>query len=190
MSTAEVFRRVTSALDQAGISHMLTGSFAGAYYGAQRATQDIDLVIEATAGQLRTFVQSLPRDEYYAELDAALEAHERESLFNIIDLKTGWKVDLIIRKSRAFSREEFRRRLPVNLEGSHLYAASAEDVVIAKLEWSKLGQSKRQIQDVAAILRMRGESLDHSYLDKWIRELHLEEQWDDARHSATEDEAS
>jgi hypothetical protein len=134
-------------------------------------------------------VESLPRAEYYADLGAALEAHKRESLFNIIDLKTGWKVDLIIRESRNFSREEFRRRLPVNLEGSRLFAATAEDVVIAKLEWSKLAQSKRQIEDVAAILRVRQGSLDHSYLDKWIRELGLEEQWDDARHSATGDEA-
>jgi hypothetical protein len=26
----------------------------------------------------------------------------------VIDLATGWKIDLIIRKSRAFSQEEFR----------------------------------------------------------------------------------
>ena len=188
MNPAAVFRRLTSALDEAGISHMLTGSFAGAYYGAQRATQDIDLVIEASDVQLRTFVQSLPHDEYYADVEAALEAHKQESLFNIIDLKTGWKVDLIIRKSRAFSREEFRRRREVNIEGLRLFAASAEDVVISKLEWSKRAQSRRQIEDVAAILRARGETLDTLYLDKWVRELYLQEQWDDARHSATGEE--
>jgi hypothetical protein len=76
-------------------------------------------------------------------LDAALEAHTRP-LFNVIDLATGWKIDLIIRKSRAFSQEEFGRRQLVSVQGLPLYVASAEDVVIAKLEWSKLAQSQRR----------------------------------------------
>jgi hypothetical protein len=96
---------------------MLTGSFASAYYGSPRSTQDIDLVIVATPEQLRTFVQSLPRSEYYADIDAALEAHKNESMFNVIDMQSGWKIDLIIRKSRAFSQEEFSRRQRVAQRG-------------------------------------------------------------------------
>jgi hypothetical protein len=184
MSAPEVFRRITSALDQAGITYMLTGSFASAYYGALRSTQDIDLIIEATPVQLRAFVQGLPSTEYYVDLDAALKAHDRQSLFNLIDLATGWKIDLITRKFRAFSQEEFGRRRPVKLLGLSVFVASAEDVVISKLEWSKLAQSQRQIEDVAAILRMRWEALDMSYLEKWIRELGLEEAWSDARRAA------
>jgi hypothetical protein len=105
-------------------------------------------------------------------------------LFNVIDMKSGWKIDLIFRKSRSFSREEFSRRRLIDLQGSPFCLASVEDVIIAKLEWSKLAKSKRQIQDVAAILRIRRESLDRSYLDKWIRELDLENEWDDAWREA------
>jgi len=46
MSIAEVFRRITTAFEQAGIRYMLTGSFAGAHYGVPRSTQDIDFVVE------------------------------------------------------------------------------------------------------------------------------------------------
>ena len=42
MSIQDVLQRITSALDQAGIAYMLSGSFASAYYGAARSTQDID----------------------------------------------------------------------------------------------------------------------------------------------------
>jgi hypothetical protein len=42
MSVPEAFQRITAALDQAGIPYMLSGSFASAYYGAPRSTQDID----------------------------------------------------------------------------------------------------------------------------------------------------
>ena len=93
MSVPEVFRRITAALEQAGIGYMVTGSFASAHYGVPRSTQDIDLVIEAIPEQLRAFFGFLPNSEYYADLDTALKAHQRQSMFNVIDLATGWKVD-------------------------------------------------------------------------------------------------
>ena len=142
---------------------MLTGSFASVFYGSPRSTQDIDLVISATKNQLRQFVATLPNGEYYSDLGAVLEAHRHESMFNIIDMRTNWKIDMIVRKSRAFSREEFGRRQPVSLEGVPLFVASAEDVILSKLEWSKLAQSQRQIEDAAGILKIRTDSLDRSY---------------------------
>jgi hypothetical protein len=184
MSVADVLHRIAAALDQASIPYMLTGSFASAYYGAPRTTQDIDIVVAPTTDQLRTLVQLLGGDEYYVDLGAALEAQQRQSLFNVVDRVTGWKIDFIIRKSRAFSEEEFRRRAPFDLHGSLLFVASAEDVVISKLEWAKLAQSARQIEDVAAILRMRWDSLDHIYLEKWISELGLAKEWNGARSAA------
>jgi hypothetical protein len=184
MTISQVLQRITGLLDQNSIAYMLTGSFASAYYGIPRSTQDVDIVIEATRAQLRAFQQSLPPDQYYSELTAALQAHQAASMFNVIDLSTGWKIDFIFRKSRPFSREEFRRRLRVNLQGVSLFVASAEDIVIAKLEWSKLAQSLRQIDDVTAILRIRLEALDGSYIQKWTSELHLEAEWDKARRAA------
>ena len=62
MSIQDVLQRITSALDQAGITYMLTGSFASAYYGAARSTQDIDFVIQANSEQLRSFIEALPEN--------------------------------------------------------------------------------------------------------------------------------
>ena len=162
---------------------MLTGSFASVFYGSPRSTQDIDIVIAVTPSQLRAFVEGLPEKEYYVEADAALGALKRESLFNIVDLKTSWKIDMIIRKSRAFSQEEFGRRRLSDIEGVPLHVASAEDIILAKLEWAKLGQSQRQIDDAAGILKLVGDSLDRSYL-KWVRELDLAQQWSAAKRAA------
>ena len=36
MSWPEVLRRITTALDSAGIAYVLTGSFASVYYGSPR----------------------------------------------------------------------------------------------------------------------------------------------------------
>jgi hypothetical protein len=184
MSSTEVLQRVTVALGSAGIPYMLTGSFASSFYGSLRSTQDIDFVIEASAAQLQDFAGQLLRNEYYVDIDAALEALNRESLFNLIDLKTGWKIDLIIRKSRAFSQEEFRRRQQVDLGGITLFVATAEDIILAKLEWAKLGESQRQIDDAAGILKLQGDSLDRSYLEKWVPDLGLAQQWSNAQRIA------
>jgi hypothetical protein len=59
--------------------------------------------------------------------------------------------------------------------------ASAEDVVIAKLEWSKLAQSQRQLEDAATVLRLRWEALNRPYLEKWISELDLKQEWNHAK---------
>ncbi len=180
MSIQAVFQRITSALDQAGIPYMLSGSFASAYYGAARSTQDVDIVIHVSSEQLRSFLSALPKTEYYAELDSALEGHRRQSMFNVIDMASGWKIDFIIRKSRPYSLEEFGRRQQVTLHGVPLFMTTAEDAVISKLEWAKLGQSQRQTEDVAAILRVRWKALDRAYLQKWIGELGLQTAWNDA----------
>jgi hypothetical protein len=184
MIVPEALQRIAGELNRAEIPYMLTGSFASVFYGSPRSTQDIDIVIGVNATQLRVFLDSLSGGEYYLESETALEALRRESLFNIIDLKTSWKIDIIIRKSRAFSREEFSRRRHVDMEGVSLFVASAEDMIVAKLEWAKLGESQRQIEDAAGILKMRGDSLDYPYLDKWVRELGLAEQWKHAQRIA------
>ena len=173
MSVPDVLQRITGAFDRAGVAYMLTGSFASVYYGSPRSTQDIDFVIAATPAQLQAFIQGLPPTEYYVDADAALDAQKRQSMFNVIDMKTGWKIDLIILKARAFSQEEFSRRRRLSLEGTSLFIASVEDVILAKLEWSKLAQSRRQIEDAAGILKLRAASLDFQYLDKWLNNLEL-----------------
>jgi hypothetical protein len=181
VTTEDVFQRIVDALGQAGIPYMLTGSFASSYHGVPRATQDIDFVIAPTESQLRHLVRLLPDTEYYLSQDAALEALAREGQFNVIDFATGWKIDLIIRKSRAFSRTEFERRLAVDLFGVPLFIASAEDVLVAKLEWAKAGESARQLEDCANILRARWGDLDRPYLEHWVTQLGLVEQWEHAK---------
>ena len=182
MSVADLLRLVVRAMEGARIPFMLTGSLAAAYHGAGRATMDVDLVISAARDQLLALVASLTDADLYASADAALQALDGESMFNVVDPTTGWRADLIVRKSRPFSRSEFERRLPAEFEGIRLWVATLEDTIIAKLEWAKHGGSARQLEDVAALLRVAADRMDRSYLDRWIAELGLEEQWRAARN--------
>jgi len=184
MTAADLFGRMVARLEEAGIPYMLTGSFASAYHGRPRATQGIDFVIAASPDQIRTLIRGLPPAEYYADEAAALDAHRQESQFNVIDLATGWKIALICRESRPFSSTEFDRRVRANLEGLSLYIATAEDVLLAKLEWAKLGGSQRQIEDVAGLLEVRGSELDLAYVQRWVAALGLTIEWAAAQRGA------
>jgi hypothetical protein len=177
----QVIQRITSLLEGAEVPYMLTGSFASGFYGSPRASQDIDIVIAPKLGTLKRFLKLLPEDKYYFDLDAALDAYGAEALFNVVDFETGWKVDLIVRKSRPFSLAEFDRKTRAEFAGAPIFVASAEDVLISKLEWAKLSESERQLEDAAGILRMQGQALDITYVEGWVRELGLETQWEAAK---------
>jgi hypothetical protein len=181
LTLAEFLQRVISILEEAEISYMLTGSLAAAYYAVPRATQDIDLVVEVSPEQLRHLTDLISSAGFYVSLAAAKEAADQEGQFNAIDPQSGWKVDFIIRKSRAFSRSEFERRIPTTALGLDLTMVTREDLVVAKIEWAKKGASDLQIRDVRAILGSAGPEFDWDYVDRWVSELGLEEQWDALR---------
>ncbi len=84
--------------------------------------------------------------------DTSAEVFAQRSMFNVIDTNYGWKVDLILKRTRPFSQVEFDRRVTIEYQA-------------------------RQIGDVAALLRVQGDTLDRSYLDHWVSELGLRAQF-------------
>jgi hypothetical protein len=171
VSLPDLLREVVGALDETGIPHMLVGSFASSAHGAPRATQDVDIVIDPISQSLERFVKAFDPDRIYVDPSAAERAFLDRDQFNLIDMTTSWKVDLIIRKERPFSRNEFERRVRSTLLGVDVYQATAEDTVLAKLEWAAMGGSDRQVADAATVLAVGGDRLDQVYLDHWAAEL-------------------
>jgi len=185
MDPETVVRDLAATLDGVGIPYMLTGSLASSFHGMPRSTRDIDLVVDPEPGQLESLFAKLPDESYYADLTMALAALAQRSQFNVVDYRSGWKIDVIIRKNRPFSRTEFGRRTAVEFGGGTLVVASAEDVLLAKLEWGKAGGgSERQLEDAAGILVGQGQDLDEDYLEKWAAELDVRDELRAAREIA------
>lgn len=175
MSQPDFLAQVLSRLEVAHIPYMVVGSLGSTHYGEPRSTNDVDIVIDPSGEALTQFLASFG-SEFYVSTEAALDAFQRRSMFNIIDLKMSWKADLIFRKDSAFDREEFNRRRQANMYGQPVWLLSPEDSILSKLAWAKLGASERQVRDARGVAAMLWASLDQNYLRKWAGELGVSEQ--------------
>lgn len=188
MSEVEsVLRRIAAALKAANVDFMIAGSFASSMHGMPRTTNDLDVVIDVAPATLEALLRQFPAADYYVDADAARDALRRRSQFNVIDMATGWKVDLIVRRARRFSAEEFERRVPAELLGVSVFVATAEDTIIAKLEWAKMSGSEKQLRDVRGILDVRGPSLDVAYIERWVTDLGLTDSFQAAKRLMASD---
>jgi hypothetical protein len=181
-SQGEFIRAMCAALEQAGIPYMIGGSVASSIHGPQRSTNDVDIIIAPTPAQLDQFLAAV--SEYYVSRPAALAAFQRRSMFNVIDAPSGHKADLVFLKERSFSATELSRRSRVGFAGQAIYVASPEDVILSKLEWSRMAESERQFQDAVSVALTKWQTLDFVYLEKWAKELDVVEGLNELRRQA------
>ena len=182
MTFGELLATVIGILDRVGIPYMVTGSLASSYHGEPRATRDVDIVIDPGPNNLAALVDTLAAAGFYVDRDTALDALVSRSQFNAIGPDAS-KVDFIIRSDRPFSIEEFGRRQPADLLGTAGFVTTAEDLVIAKLEWAAASDSDRQLRDVAGILAVT-KRLDVPYIERWAAALGVVETWRRVRDEA------
>ena len=155
---------IIKKLSEANIPYMICGSLGSSLYGEPRATNDIDIVVAVTLKRIKEFVGSFPEQDYYADLEMAEDAFRHQSMFNIIDLNSGWKADIIFLKDDEYSKAAFSRKNSTNLLGSNVQIISPEDSKLSKLDWSKKSESERQFRDALGVAIVQWENLDISYL--------------------------
>lgn len=176
---------VVGRLEELGISYHLAGSYASSIHGIPRQTQDIDLVVDLDDASVTALLDRLPAD-YYRDLESAREAVRRRTSFNLVHLASGVKLDLFVVGAEPYDREELSRSREVRLPSAPdcpLRVKSAEDTILRKLQWFRMGgeTSDRQWGDVLGVVRSQGQALDFEYLERWAKALGLEDLLERAR---------
>ncbi len=163
--------QVIEALDALQIPYLIGGSFASAVHGVPRATMDADIVAELQPGQVEAFA-GLMGDAFYLDVATMRQAVQQRSSFKLIHLSTMFNVDIFVFKGRPYDYAQMAHRTPQVLDpGVHrpVYTASAEDTILTKLDWYRLGGeiSERQWRDVLSVIKTQGDRLDMDYLRQW-----------------------
>lgn len=170
---------VTDTFEALGVPYFIGGSLASIFHGLIRTTNDADIVASLAPEHVDAFVAAL-EGRFYVDAEPIRDAIRRRTSFNLIHLDTSFKVDVYVSRGRPFDRSRFARRLRETIttspEGS-ADIASAEDALLAKLEWYRLGGevSERQWRDVLGIIKTQEVRLDREYLTRWAEELNVQD---------------
>jgi hypothetical protein len=148
---------------------------ASALHGVARAPLDTDLVADLRPEQTKKLSTALEQS-FYVEEEMIRHALQQKGRFNIIHQETMFKVDVFVLKGRPFDQIQLARRVAqvVSAEPERTaYVCTPEDIILAKLEWYRIGGevSERQWRDVLGVMRVQGEKLDVNYMREWAGEL-------------------
>jgi hypothetical protein len=173
----EVLQQVVTKLEKLQINYFLVGSLASMYYSRPRFTNDIDLVLQIGPAQIKNFTLAFDFPDYYCPpFEVIQDEVLRRGAFNLIHKDSGIKIDIVLNKNSEISKSELARRNEVELIPEfYVYIATAEDVILKKLEFYKEGNSEKHLQDIREILSST--EVDHNYLENWVTELGLQKAW-------------
>ena len=178
VSQQELLKLVVNRLNELKIAYFVTGSWSSSLLGEPRSTHDLDLVVQLDQTHVPFLVESFSQARFYLSAAAVADALQNRSMFNLLDLYSGDKVDFWLLTETAWDQERFRRRDQMEVFGTIISVATGEDTILAKLRWSKLsGGSEKQMQDARGVYEVQGLRLDLDYIWHWVQELDLVAEW-------------
>jgi hypothetical protein len=167
---------------------MLTGSFASSMQGEPRLSHDIDLVVDIPAKTVPELVRSFPSPEFYLDEQSVRDAVSARTMFSLLQVSEGDKVDFWLLTVDPFDIVRFARRRPEVALGLTLFVSSPEDTILMKLRWAKLsGGSEKHLYDALRVYEVQSGTLDMNYLAKWLETLALQDEWKQLLQKAAPD---
>jgi hypothetical protein len=158
------------------IPYYITGGVAAIAYGEPRTTRDLDAVLSIFRADIPKLAQALETAGFYVAGIEDVVAARMETL-SITHIESVSRADLILAKDNEFETVKFQRRQLIDVPGiGSLFFASAEDVILSKLQWGRRKQSEKQWRDVLGVFKVKRQSLDFQYLKAWGDRLGVAEE--------------
>jgi hypothetical protein len=184
MKELNLFRIYTDILNQNNFKYFISGSVASIVYGDPRLTNDIDLVIFLNKNDIDKFIRAFPSESFYCPHSEVIksELEQKEGgHFNLIHHESGFKADIYPAGTDELQIWAMRNARQIEFEGSTIFIAPPEYVIIKKLEFYKEGKSQKHLTDIKGILNSSSELIDFGFLDNIIKEKSLNDSWDEVK---------
>ena len=164
-------REVLDRLDRLAIRYYVTGSWALSVHAEPRMTRDLDLVLDLDPADYERRIRPAFEDAYL--VNDLIDVGDR-AIGRLVHRTEIARVDLIIGRRDAWARQAFERSRVVDHPGlGRTVVSSAEDLILAKLEWSDGGNSELQLRDCRSVIRIASD-LDWDYLERYATILGVE----------------
>lgn len=166
MATLDELLRIADVFDRLQVPWVLGGSLASSLVGEPRSTLDIDVAVRLSESQVSGLLDAV-EDDYYVSEVAVHGAIEQHGSFNLVHLASATKIDIFVLGPDPLDVRQMDRRERVEIApGRSVWVGAADDQVLRKLWWFRLGGevSERQWRDVVTILEVQGSRLDHGSL--------------------------
>jgi hypothetical protein len=184
-----VFLLFTRALNALGIRYMVTGSVASIAYGEARLTHDVDIVVDVLDADVERLAAAFPASDFYlppAEVIRIEVSRPQRGHFNIIHHETGFKADVYPRGRDRLSSWGMENRRRFVIEGSDVWFAPPEYVILRKLEYFREGGSEKHLRDIEGILATSADLVNLGEVERRAESLGLRAEWEALRARADE----
>jgi hypothetical protein len=176
---------VLSVLKANNIEYMITGSVASSVQGEPRTTHDIDIIVNIQRDAVSSLLNAFSPPQYYLNEQAILDAIDQQSMFNLIDVNEGNKIDFWMLTKTPFDESRFKRKYAQLLFGVTMFVSSPEDTILMKLKWAQeSGGSEKQFVDALRVFELQNKLLDFDYLETWSEKLQLNASWNELKRKA------
>jgi len=157
--------KIALGLEQRGIHYMVIGGQAVLIHGEPRLTRDIDITLGAGLDQVGEVLDIVRNWGWRVLVDDPLDFVQRTMVLPCLEPESSFRVEFIF-SFTPYERGALQRALRVNLNGTDVRFASAEDLIIHKI----FAGRPRDLEDVRGIL-LKNKELDLTYLRRWLKEF-------------------
>lgn len=162
----EILKKVALKLRELDIPYMVIGGQALLVHGEPRLTRDIDITLGAGLERLQGMLDAAGGISLRPLADDPEGFAERTMVLPCVDDESGVRVDFIFSLT-PYERQAIDRAVKVQLAGTEVNFASAEDLVIHKV----FAKRPRDLEDARSVIR-RHPDLDVPYIRSWLALFH------------------
>jgi hypothetical protein len=152
---ADLLADLSSGFTAAGMSWYLFGAQAAIVYGVARLTADVDVTARAPAANGTTDWLTIVEQHGFDRRFSDPQFIEQSQVVPLVHRRTGLPVDIVL-AGPGLEDELFDRAVPRRIDDVEVPVIEVSDLVILKI----LASRPKDIEDVIALLRIQGASID------------------------------